>query len=198
MRSDGSIFVHPKRRADADQWMYVLAHCLLHLGFGHCREREQPWAWNLACDVVVDRFLRPLKFAPPSRRLPGAGRTPGAGEEALYATFRERGVGPYPMADLRLDGSSGWSRIDWANVFAQGLASAVEHAVEVARRQRSPLDPAVTRLTVAQQARRWFINSYPLLGALAAAFTIVEDPRRCQQIGISVAAVDIAAGEILV
>ncbi|NTV65915.1 MAG: peptidase, partial [Oscillochloris sp.] len=35
-----------------------------------------------------------------------------------------------------------------------------------------------------------------LLGALAAAFTLIEDTRRCQQEGISVAAVDIAGGEI--
>jgi predicted metal-dependent peptidase len=31
---DGSMLVHPKRRADEAEWVWVFAHCLLHLGFG--------------------------------------------------------------------------------------------------------------------------------------------------------------------
>lgn len=46
------------------------------------------------------------------------------------------------------------------------------------------------RLSPYEKARRWFISSYPLLGALAAGFEIVGDPLVCQRLGISVAAVD--------
>jgi predicted metal-dependent peptidase len=42
------------------------------------------------------------------------------------------------------------------------------------------------------------VNSYPLLGALAAAFRIIEDPIVCQRLGITVAAVDSEAKEIFV
>src|SRR5581483_6903967 len=33
--TNGQIHVHPHRRAEPDEWVYVLAHCLLHLGMGH-------------------------------------------------------------------------------------------------------------------------------------------------------------------
>ena len=32
---NGAIHVHPTRRGAPEEWLYVLGHCLLHLGFGH-------------------------------------------------------------------------------------------------------------------------------------------------------------------
>src|SRR5262249_33777000 len=32
---NGTIYVHPHRLAEPEVWLYCLAHCLLHLGFGH-------------------------------------------------------------------------------------------------------------------------------------------------------------------
>src|SRR5262249_45970694 len=37
--TNGDIHVHPSRRAEADEWAYVLGHCLLHLAFGHFQQR---------------------------------------------------------------------------------------------------------------------------------------------------------------
>ena len=31
----GNIYAHPTRLAAPEEWLFVLAHCLLHLGFGH-------------------------------------------------------------------------------------------------------------------------------------------------------------------
>ena len=33
--TNGRIDAHPTRRGEPEEWLYVLAHCLLHLGFGH-------------------------------------------------------------------------------------------------------------------------------------------------------------------
>jgi len=33
--AEGRVFCHPTRRATATEWNYVIAHGLLHLGFGH-------------------------------------------------------------------------------------------------------------------------------------------------------------------
>src|SRR3954465_13524152 len=33
--SNGQVHVHPTRRGEPEEWTYVLAHCLLHLGFEH-------------------------------------------------------------------------------------------------------------------------------------------------------------------
>ncbi|AIQ62480.1 hypothetical protein PSTEL_04540 [Paenibacillus stellifer] len=51
-------------------------------------------------------------------------------------------------------------------------------------------------LTPAIKARNWFISSYPLMGAMAADFRIIEDPVLCNRLSISVAAVDAEAKEI--
>jgi hypothetical protein len=42
--------------------MYVLAHCLLHLGLEHFPVREGRKAWNVACDCYIARFLYDLKI----------------------------------------------------------------------------------------------------------------------------------------
>ena len=65
------IHVHPTRRASPDEWMYVLAHCLLHLGFGHFQEGRRPREWQTACDLFVPAFWRDLKLG---RRAGGHGR----------------------------------------------------------------------------------------------------------------------------
>ena len=45
------------------------------------------------------------------------------------------------------------------------------------------------RSTPAQRARDWFVTSYPLLGALAATFELIEDPTICIRLQTSIAAV---------
>ncbi|ANZ42252.1 hypothetical protein BBK82_46305 [Lentzea guizhouensis] len=40
---DGEMLAHPTRRASEDEWVWVFAHCLLHLGFG-----------THSCDEVLD------------------------------------------------------------------------------------------------------------------------------------------------
>ena len=54
------------------------------------------------------------------------------------------------------------------------------------------------RKTQWRQALNWFISSYPLLGALAAAFKLVEDAEVCRLHGIRVAAISPAAAELYV
>jgi hypothetical protein len=87
---------------------------------------------------------------------------------------------------------------DWTRAFAAGLQASVTSAVRVAAGYDLRLGDTNENLSVAERARRWFINSYPLLGALAAAFTIVEDPAVCQRLGISVAAIAADQKELFV
>ncbi|RAS62225.1 putative metal-dependent peptidase [Lentzea atacamensis] len=58
---DGFLLAHPARKASEDEWAWVFAHCLLHLGFG-----------THSCDDVLD-FQPALKFGTrPSSWEPGA------------------------------------------------------------------------------------------------------------------------------
>jgi predicted metal-dependent peptidase len=72
----------------------------------------------------------------------------------------------------------------------------VASALDVAAGRSPSLNEWTRTLTPAQEARTWFISSYPLLGALAATLTIVEDAQICQRVDVRVAAVDGETREI--
>jgi predicted metal-dependent peptidase len=202
--SNGSIHVHPRRRGEPEEWTYVLAHGLLHFGFGHFQRRARPDLWNLACDAFVSRFLADLKLGRRPEDVYAATEIPASTENALYDHFFERGVpdtlrgcgtaGP-GETDLRF--ATG-GRIDpkrWTELFGAGLRAAVTSAVEVA----GGVLPSMRWervLTIPGRARSWFIASYPLLGAFAANFDLIEDMEICNRLDIHVAAVDAEAREL--
>ena len=107
--SDGNIHVHAQRVAEPEEWLYVLAHCVLHLGFGHFQKRFQQREWDLACECVIWQFLATLKLgkAPEALRgLPelGSPELPGRTEEALFRHFCENGI-PADLPSYSLTGT---------------------------------------------------------------------------------------------
>lgn len=212
----GTIDFHPTRRGAPEEWAYVAAHALLHLGFEHFKpERAAHWReWTAACDCFVARFLADLKFGRAPEGAPAA--LPARTEAELFAAFVERGIPPElsrfgtagsaaDMIPARAAPSAtprwGWmaQQETWRQLLDRGLAEAVRSAVRVAAGRESALGSGDGgELTVAQAAREWFIHSYPLLGALAATFTVIEDADLCRRLDISIAAVDDAAQEIYI
>ncbi|HEX7833678.1 MAG TPA: VWA-like domain-containing protein [Thermoanaerobaculia bacterium] len=207
---NGSIHVHPTRRGESAEWAYVLAHALLHFAFDHFHVGEKSIEWNTACDVVVTKFLGDLKFGKrPVDMDADLGDLASMSEERIFARFRRDGIArgldslstagersgdlfwtPQPAHDSR--------RERWAHAFAAGLTASVTSAVRVAGGYESHLGSTKEDLSHAEQARRWFINSYPLLGALAAAFHIVERPDVAQRLGITIAAISAEMKEIYI
>ncbi len=204
----GTIYAHPKRRGSVDEWAYVLAHCLLHLGLGHFKNVPEPIAWQTACDCFVARFLRDLKFGHPPEDMLMELDFGSRSEERLYETFVRDGIPPklagcgaagpnaYDMIDVGYAGES--LDRDWERMLAEGLSQAVDAAVEMAAGLRPSMNSNERVQTEASRARSWFISKFPLLGSLAAHFTLVEDPQVCQRMQITVAAVDEEAKEIYI
>ena len=218
--SNGEIHVNVTKRGEPEEWTYVFAHCLLHLGFGHFKvQKYQQQEWNAACDCYIAKFLYDLKLKSPPLELKGllqdlaaSGSFSLRSEEALFEQFCEQGI----PAVLLPTGTAGhyttdmlmkpqnemhWGqKVDWQDYFARGLALAVSRAVDIAGGVTpppgSPADAKV--LTEAEKARRWFISNYPLLGALATSFTLIEDPLICHRQQISIAAVNVEAREIYI
>ena len=207
---DGVIRCNPKTRAEPGEWARAIAHCLLHMGMEHFAPHERPAEWNMACDYVVEKFLDDLKFGKPwyFGTLPSGGND----EERLYSRICDMadkseyvGVGTAGanIPDMIFDeGRHGYFRRyylsnppQWDKLFAQGLSAAVLSAV-----QKASDTHAYSRNinSKAEKARRWFISMYPLLGAIAAGFKIVEDPSVCQRMHISIAAVSPALSEIYI
>lgn len=82
--SSGTIKANVDYTLPPKQWAYVLAHCALHLAFGHfdaekmpgyyitnatgTREKKvecDPLLWNMACDIYITKFLADIKFGQP-------------------------------------------------------------------------------------------------------------------------------------
>jgi len=201
----GQIRASMAHRLDEEQWLWVLAHCLLHLGFGHLsadRYGTDPAYANVAC-LAVTRFQRAVKLGTEPLLLPA--ELPNTDEQVLLRQWRQAGV-PAEYVGCGTGGNAsdlaaspvgmmavGW---DWPAQFAVGLSAAAMAAVDVAGgARRSLTDPAVRRQPW-QLAMSWFLSSYPLLGALASRFTLVADADLARSWHITIAAVSPSAGEI--
>ena len=199
----GHIVCHPTRHATQGQWMWAMAHCLLHFGFEHFQEREDPIAWNTACDLVVSRFLADIRLgeapAPPPV-------LPARDEQRIYEKFVRDGIPVELMryttvpdrADLILDGEGYRRGFEWGQLLANGMQDAVEAAIDVAGGARHDLYSQTGSRSTVEQARSWVLSSYPLLGSLAQTFKLIEDPRVCARFDISIAAIDEVAEEVYV
>ncbi len=204
----GVLYAHPKRRGSADEWAYVIAHGLLHLGLGHFQNVPEPVAWQTACDCFVARFLKDLKFGHPPEEMRVELDFGSRSEERLYESFVRDGIPPH-LAGCGAAGPNAYDMIDlglshtedahnWERALAEGLLQAVDAAVELAAGLRQSMSSRERAQTEAARARSWFLSKFPLLGSLAASFTLVEDAQVCLRMQISVAAVDEEAQEIYV
>lgn len=208
---NGHIHVHPRRLALPAEWAYVLAHCVLHLGFNHFQHKDRPREWNAACDCIVAKFLADLKFGlpPDGSHFPANYRT--RDEESLYRDFCEHGI-PTGMSNwgtaddhadmIIMDDTPRYfygSGRKWEDIFAGGLVDAVTRSVDIAAGvEESFRSDSRARRSDAERARQWFISSFPLLGALATGFRIIDDAGVCNRNDIRVAAVNDELREIFI
>jgi predicted metal-dependent peptidase len=208
--NNGDIYINPKIRAKPAQWVYIIAHCLLHLGFDHFQEHDNFNVWNLACDCFIARFLDNLKVGSAPSEMIGNLQFSAGSEDALYnalsnqavpAELKGFSVAGAGQADMILDPvrtDYHGKKIDWQKLFSKGLALAVADVVNQSANYSADVNGHEQVLTLAQQAKRWFVSSYPLMGALASSFAIIEEPTLCGRMQISVAAVHPELQEIYI
>lgn len=211
------------------EWAYIIAHCRLHLAFGHFdadkvpgytntdpdgKTIHQPYfhklTWNMACDIYIAKFLADIKFGEPVCPDPAA--------HFPISLNDERGIYDYLAGHQHLTANNSYGTASPAGPdmtglehpltyrtgesnrsiaqFARALSYSAANAVRTAGGQKI-LD-FNAKSTPALQAAHWFINHYPLLGALAAGFTIIDDAVACSRYDIQIAAVDVTAAEIYV
>ncbi|SEM39278.1 Predicted metal-dependent peptidase [Butyrivibrio sp. ob235] len=173
-----------------------------------------PKLWNIACDIYVDKFLHDIKFGDPVGPDP-VGRIPQGimtDEVKIYEyLIREGwdednhiyGVGAPDVMDMvGLDKPIEYKADKWGyqerNEFAADFAVTISCAVRGAVSKVSGQEDNNNRYSVGKRAAEWFINCFPLLGALAASFKIIEDINICHENDIRVAAVNAWDGEIYI
>ena len=191
----GEIHVHPRRRCAPEEWAYVLAHCLLHLGLDHFKVRARPAEWNAAACACVARLQAGIKLgrAPVELEVPRS-VLPVRTEESLYGELCEAGI-PDELESLGTAGTGVpdlWfatgravSGEAWAARFADALGAAVTETIDRA----GGAIPGRAPDTRGARARTWFLNHYPLLGALAASFEITESSAVLEKLHIGIGAV---------
>jgi predicted metal-dependent peptidase len=207
--SRGFIRVNRSRRLGPEEWAYILAHGLLHYAFWHfdiesTGPKADPVKWNIACDMFITRFLRDIKIFKAPEFFNTEVPYPALSEEELYRLLMMEQLnkvdhGGYSLGngftdlenepeDLDFLWAKKNKRQEYKQIFESALTDAVCAAVEVAAGHYNNLNEAAERkISKAEKARRWFIDHYPLLGALAATYTVEEDSGIClrEQIGIA-------------
>jgi len=210
--NEGDIFCNPVSRAAPWEWARAIAHALLHLAMGHFQKKDRPIDWNIACDYIVEKFLSDFSFGKPlyQTAIP-AGFTD---EERLYvhlaqvkdkSPFTGYGTAGPDTSDMLFGygkRSKWYSRYnkapEWSKIFAQGLAAAVRDAVNKASGDDVIDNSDYSENGEAHKAKRWFISSYPLLGAIAANFKIINNAQICAQMDISIAAISPSMAEVYI
>jgi predicted metal-dependent peptidase len=224
VHADGVVVANKHSPLEPDEWIWVFAHCALHLGFGHLDDDPDDPATRVDAElavarcVVVARFQAELRLGRSPVHLPP--ELPTAPEERLAERWRVSGI-PDGMAGCCAGGADGdteltfdapvrprWqppgttattaTPMTWPDRFALGLGQAAAAAVDEAGTPRLVERAGRKPDKAWESARRWFVSSYPLLAGLAAGFTIVSDVTVARDLAISVAAVDPSVAEIYV
>jgi len=224
-----SIYLNKDINLSPSEWAYTIAHCQLHLSFGHFDADKMPGyeisnpdgsfthkvtvnkaLWNLACDIYIAKFLTDIKFGKPICKDPSHDFPIALNnekhiynyllEQGFSENSQEYGTATAKTMDMKglenpLTYPKGEENEDIIR-FAKALSYSVCHTIQKVSGQKiSDID---ARQTPSIKAAQWFINHYPLLGALASSFTIIEDCNICQKNEIQIAAIDTFLGEIYI
>lgn len=205
--STGHIFLNPRKDGTIGEWTYVLAHLMLHLGLGHLREdRIHDPVWQQACDIAVTRFLLDSKIGTPPMDVSGILNTATADEEKLYHRLLvepDKRLGSnlslmsHGRPDMAWDGVSRFR--DFEAAFADSLRRSLRDSIQLAGGvTKAERKARKNNSTDYHSAKEWFVSSYPLLGAVAAGFQLVDDLAVVQRMRVPIAAVNARLQELYV
>lgn len=136
----GEIYANPACGFSEEEWKFVLAHEFLHAGLQHhkrCQGRD-PYLWNIACDYVINDWLKEMKIGiMPEEGLLYDETLHGLSAESIYdkivkemrkfkkhATFRGHGHGDiFGNGTPRFEGSEKGVNLDefLKNALREGL-----------------------------------------------------------------------------
>lgn len=204
--SSGILRFNHRLRGQPREWAWVLAQCLLHLGFGHFKTGNLSRVYVAACDIVAVNFLSNLKIG--TRPLDIGAVPVGLGSGSLHSLLnRLRDDGDAFKLALTLSTAGHEATMEYDNTriidhskseaaFAAGVREAATTAIGVASGEIKSMSDRAKQMTIIRRAWKWFIDHYPLLGGVVAAYDLVEDRDICHRLKIKIAAVDIGLKEI--
>ena len=198
----GDIIINKYESRTVEEWIYLIAHCMLHLCFGHFETENMPghfedsqdgkriWIeqcdrrmWNMACDIYIARFLADIKLGSSIGEITDMSLL-ASDEKVIYEKLLQKGIN----SDRNIYGTArpGEPDMRWNhkpgihyNGYRRYASYSAEFAYALADSVHSVINKAGGRTgdfpkSVQQIAAEWFINHYPLLGGLASGFKVIE------------------------
>ncbi|MEU3336586.1 vWA domain-containing protein [Streptomyces sp. NPDC002144] len=133
----GEIYINPLRTFDDEEWRFILAHEMLHAALRHgdrCGTRD-PYLFNVACDYVINDWLREMQIGTMPEGLLYDPALTGLSAEEVYdrlagdlrrmrrlATPRGKGLGDILGAPLGPPGEY----VDLDGFYRRGLAQGLD------------------------------------------------------------------------
>lgn len=133
----GEIYINPLRQFEPEEWRFILAHEMLHAALRHgdrCGTRD-PYLFNVACDYVINGWLREMQVGEMPQGLLYDQEMTGLSAEEVYdriagdlrrmrrlATLRGKGVGDVLGAPLGAPGDY----VDLDEFYRRGLSQGLD------------------------------------------------------------------------
>ncbi|MFJ8629797.1 hypothetical protein [Streptomyces sp. NPDC093568] len=133
----GEIYINPLRQFEDEEWRFILGHEMLHAALRHgdrCGSRD-PYLFNVACDYVINGWLREMQVGEMPQGLLYDARFTGLSAEEVYdriagdlrrmrrlATLRGKGVGDVLGAPLGPPGDY----VDLDEFYRRGLGQGLD------------------------------------------------------------------------
>lgn len=86
----------------------------------------------------------------------------------------------------------------FSEIFAENIVKQAQRTIALSSKQNYSEEELENQKTLSYKAKKWFVNHYPLLSALAAQFKVIEDIKICKTLDISIAAVSVEHKEIYI
>lgn len=188
-----TIFLNPAApgAVSVDQYRYVLAHLAAHLGFEHHRH-DADLALRLAQEAAADNLVGSLGLLEPPD---GYQALELSAEDPVRLAEQIRAGDFGTLRDLTMAGPGQRDHVYAPDAvdFDKRLAEGFEALLAI---RLDNLRPASAKADIADEARRYIVNHYPLLAAMARQINIVTDRVAVRGAGVELAAVNPTLNEI--
>lgn len=217
---NGVIFYNSKLKYHEENWEFIFALITLHYCFDLVKkspENKKYYLNEISKMVFCIDFLKNLKIGEPIPEfdiIADLSSMKIKNEYSFYSIAHIEGIpdkfktctfsrGDHASLHYRPLFNSPWAErnykaTDYQEVFADSLMNNAKKTLQLKSNSFHSDEDLKKLNTLPYKARSWFISHYPLLGALAASFEIIEDVKICQSMSISIAAVSPSLREIYI
>lgn len=96
-----------------------------------------------------------------------------------------------------LEKRSGYQK-PFAQIFGDNIVKQAQRTITLSSQKNYTEEELEDQKSLSYKAKKWFVNHFPLLSALAAQFKVIEDIKVCKALDISIAAVSVEHKEIYI